>query len=191
MSKKKLKKLLRLAELSERLPLPGSAPRRLEEPLDFVTAFAETWNDGDADALADLFAEDADFVNVVGLWWTSRLSIRRAHAQGFERIFPGSELRVERVTQRRLGDDVALVHCRWGLTGQVDPEGELSGPRRGVYSAVLQRVADGGWLCVSLQNTDLAPDADTYVATPAGLVATSYIPVPPAAEIAGEDAADS
>lgn len=187
---KKLKKLLRIAELTERLPLPGSAPRQLREPLDLVPAFVAAWNEGDADALADLFVEDADFVNVVGLWWTSRRSIRRAHAQGFERIFPSSTLVVERVALRRVGEDVAIVHCRWGLTGQVDPEGEPAGPRRGVFTAVVQRLEDGTWACLSLQNTDMAPDSDTYLATDGGLVATSYIPMPSAAEIAGAELVD-
>ena len=37
-----------------------------------VRAFFDRWNAGDADGIGALFAEDADFVNVVGLWWRSR-----------------------------------------------------------------------------------------------------------------------
>lgn len=39
-------------------------------------------------ALAALFTEDADFVNVVGLWWTTREQIRDNHAYGFRHMFP-------------------------------------------------------------------------------------------------------
>lgn len=62
----------------------------MQEPADVVRGWEEAWNRGDADALASLFAPDAEFVNVVGLWWHDRERIRKAHAFGFETIFPGS-----------------------------------------------------------------------------------------------------
>lgn len=31
--------------------------------------FKEAWNQYDADGIANLFFEDADFVNVTGKWW--------------------------------------------------------------------------------------------------------------------------
>ena len=39
-------------------------------------AFFDRWNDGDAYGIGALFVEDADFVNVVGLWWRSRKAKR-------------------------------------------------------------------------------------------------------------------
>ncbi|MGK9232137.1 SgcJ/EcaC family oxidoreductase [Inquilinus limosus] len=47
---------------------------------DVPAAFIAAWNRHDMAALAALFAEDADFVNVVGLWWRSRAEIEAAHA---------------------------------------------------------------------------------------------------------------
>ena len=41
--------------------------KRPTSPEHIVHGFAEAWNRRDAAALAALFAEDADFVNVVGL----------------------------------------------------------------------------------------------------------------------------
>lgn len=38
------------------------------EVTNVVKAFAETWNKHDMNAFAELFAPDAEFVNVVGLW---------------------------------------------------------------------------------------------------------------------------
>ena len=46
------------------------------------------------DAIAALFDPDAEFVNVVGLWWHDREAIRRAHAYGLTRIFQHSTLRI-------------------------------------------------------------------------------------------------
>ena len=63
------KRIQQLAAISDRLPLPASSPRSIMTPTDVAAAFAKAWSKRDADAIADLFVEDADFVNVVGLWW--------------------------------------------------------------------------------------------------------------------------
>lgn len=42
--------------------------------------FVDAWNHRDPDALAALFDQDAEFVNVTGLWWHTRDEIRSAHA---------------------------------------------------------------------------------------------------------------
>lgn len=175
---KKLKKLKKLAEMGERAGLP-SGPSPIASPLDLITAFVKAWDAQDADAIANLFVEDADFVNVVGLWWTSRTAIRRAHDWGFERMFHASTLTIEKLSQRLLGDDVAVVHARWRVDGQIDPDGEPTEPRRGVMSAVVVRLDDGTWIGVSAQNTDVAVAADTNISRGGVLTATSYIPKAP------------
>ena len=43
-----------------------------------VQAFAEYWNRHDMNAFAELFAPDAEFVNVVGLWWKGSDEINKA-----------------------------------------------------------------------------------------------------------------
>nr|WP_282447879.1 SgcJ/EcaC family oxidoreductase [Micrococcus sp. JXJ CY 30] len=85
-------------------------------PAAVAEAFAAAWNAADADALADLFAEDADFVNVVGVWWTRRRQIRVNHALGFRWMFAASRLVLGQVRVRELGD-VAVVHAPWTMTG--------------------------------------------------------------------------
>ena len=54
-------------------------------------AFFDRWNDHDAEGIAALFAEDADFVNVVGLWWRNRRAIRKAHDYGLPPHLSGGE----------------------------------------------------------------------------------------------------
>lgn len=132
----------------------------LPEPGLVARAFAEAWADRDARAIADLFVDDADFVNVVGLWWRSRDRIERAHAYGFERIFGASTMTLRGVRTRRLGDDVAVVHADWRITGQSAPAGQEVGERAGIFVFVLRRDADG-WRAVAAQNTDRVPGADT------------------------------
>ncbi len=133
-----------------------------EHPEDIPSAFATAWMARDAGALAALFAEDADFVNVVGIWWEDRAAIERAHGYALRSFFSRSRLAVGRVKTRMLGDDAAVVHCRFRLSGQLAPEGGEAGARSGILSFVAMRVAEG-WQVVSAQNTDIVPGAETQV----------------------------
>src|SRR5699024_12559077 len=78
-----------------------------DTPLAVAEGFAAAWNDYDAEALAGLFVEDAEFVNVVGLWWHDREHIRQAHDYGFRKIFRNSHMKLGRTAVRDLGADVA------------------------------------------------------------------------------------
>lgn len=138
-------------------------------------AFAAAWNAGDADALAALFEADAEFINVVGLWWHDRAAIRTAHAYGLEVIFPGSTLRVVRTRENVLSEAVVLVQALLSLTGQAAHGGTEAGDRRTVISFVMRRDADG-WLCAAAHNTDVVPGAETFVRTEAGLRPADYRP---------------
>jgi uncharacterized protein (TIGR02246 family) len=145
----------------------------LAAPEDMPEAFRAAWMARDAGALAALFAEDADFVNVVGLWWRDREAIRAAHHYGLTTFFRESELRFGRVAVRRIGADAAVVHARATLTGQIGREGGTAGTRRTVLSFVMAREG-AGWVCVSAQNTDIVPGQETFEATEEGLVARDY-----------------
>lgn len=137
-------------------------------PEDLLHAFVQHWNAGDADALAGLFTEDADFVNVVGLWWRRREDIRAAHAYGFDRIFRGSVMRVLQTRVRELGH-VAVLHLLWELAGQnsqTSPDGtpdQRGGMRRGVLS-ITAICREGCWQGVAAHNTDRRPGAETWLA---------------------------
>ena len=141
---------------------PIDRPERVPE------AFAAAWNRRDPDGIAALFDEDAEFVNVVGLWWHDREAIRRAHAYGLTRIFAGSTLRLGVVRVKRLSDDVAVVHARMTLSGQTPVAGAAGpGTRTNVFSFVVRRAGER-WSCASAQNTDVVPGAETNVVDEAG-----------------------
>ena len=135
----------------------------LDDPGQMPHAFAAAWAARDPDALAALFEADAEFVNVVGLWWHSREAIRRAHAYGLAEIFLDSTLAVVRTRETPLADGVALVHAVMRLEGQ-SPTGDVGRPgeRRTVFSFAMRRGADG-WRCAAAHNTDVVPGAETHV----------------------------
>jgi uncharacterized protein (TIGR02246 family) len=135
----------------------------LDRPESIPAVFVEAWNRRDPDTLAGLFDEDAEFVNVTGLWWHGREAIRKAHAYGLTRIFERSTLRLGTVRVKRLSDDVAVVHARMTLEGQTPVDGvEAPGTRTNVFSFVVHRTPQG-WSCASAHNTDVAPGMETHV----------------------------
>lgn len=188
----KLKKLLKRAAELTHLPYPERSPARrpLTEPTDLIREYALAWSAKDAEAIGELFVDDADFVNVVGLWWTGRRSIVKAMQFGFRNAFRDATLTITKVSQRLLDDDAAVVRAQWQMSGQVDPDGEPVDSRRGVFTATLVRLADGTWIGVSCQNTDIALAADTNVARDGTLTPTSYIKGPSPADVAAAERVD-
>lgn len=135
----------------------------LLEPVDVAQRFADAWNARDATALAALFVEDADFVNVVGLWWRKRRDIRKAHDYGLKTFFRSAWLTVEEVRLRRIGESAAVVHALCRLEGQYGPDGTVADARRSILVFVLQNI-DADWRVVAAQNTEVVPGAETFVA---------------------------
>ncbi|MCK0167889.1 SgcJ/EcaC family oxidoreductase [Jannaschia sp. S6380] len=141
-------------------------------PEDFVPAFVAAWMARDGTALADLFVADADFVNVVGIWWEDGDAIAKAHSYALESFFARSRLVSGRVKIRVMGD-VALIHARMRLSGQLAPDGTEAQARTTILSFVLHRDAEC-WHAVAAQNTDVVPGAETHLSTDGKLSPRDY-----------------
>ena len=124
------------------------------EVVGVVEAFAESWNRHDMASFAEVFAEDAEFVNVVGLWWRGRDEIRRAHEFTHGTIFKHSRITVVENRVRALSDDLATVRSRWTLEGHVSPDGAPLPARHGVMLNVVRRDGER-WRVVESQNTNV------------------------------------
>lgn len=137
-----------------------AAARQADE---IPSLFVQAWNARDADALAALFDEDAEFVNVTGLWWHDRDAIRRAHAYGLERIFNDSTLSIAETRVKMLSGDVGVVHARMTLSGQT-AIGDIKTPgsRTTIFSFVVHQAADR-WQCASAHNIDVEPHMETHI----------------------------
>lgn len=133
----------------------------LENPEDLPLKWMEAWNNRDSEALANLFSEDAEFVNVVGLWWHNRQDIWKAHEYGLRVIFNESTLELRKTTCRLIGDNVALVHARMKLSGQTNHVSDsTAGDRKNIFSFVLEKHSKG-WVAISAHNTDVVPGMET------------------------------
>lgn len=147
----------------------------LDAPESIAVVFTEAWNRRDPDTLASLFDHDAEFVNVVGLWWHNQASIRKAHAYGLKHIFSRSTLRLLENRVKYLSDTIAVVHARMSLTGQ-SAVGTITNlrPRQNIFSFVVRKTP-GGWRCASAHNTDIVPHRETNVIDDMGrVVAVGY-----------------
>ena len=135
----------------------------IKEPAGMPALFVQAWNQKDAEMLASLFDESAAFINVVGLWWNNRADIQKAHAYGFEKIFPDSDLRLMEHRIRMIGEDAAVVHARMRLKGQSShDETRTPSIRQNIFTFVLEK-SSRGWICISAHNTDIQPGAETNI----------------------------
>jgi len=144
-----------------RLPA-GQSPDE-QEIHKVVRGLEQAWNHHDMKAWANLFTEDADFVNVAGWWWKGRTEIEQKHAGAHEFIFRDSTLTIHEVHTRFLAPEIAVVHVLWSLAGHKNPDGTPGQPRKGILTQVLQK-QNGKWLIAAAQNTDSRPE----VPMPAG-----------------------
>ena len=119
-----------------------------------VESFGECWNRHDMTAFGDLFAEDAEFVNVVGLWWKGRAEIQAAHEFTHQTLFKSSRLTIAEILTRFPAPQIAISRCRWKLEGHVTPDGMPLPERNGVLVNVLHQKGSR-WLIIDSQNTDI------------------------------------
>lgn len=138
-----------------------SAPEAIPE------FFFNGWNEKNADRLSALFEDDADFVNVTGIWWHTRKQIRKAHDYSFQRFFKHAIGEVLETKVKYLSDTIATVHARWKMSGQLAPDGSIAGDRTGIFLFVAH-LTPQGWKCSAAQNTDILDHMETIVTDPQG-----------------------
>lgn len=135
----------------------------LDSPESIPKVFTEAWNNRDAKKIASLFDDDAEFINVTGLWWHNRKAIEKAHDYGLRTIFNHSTLTLIRTKVKYLNKDIAVVQAKMKLVGQT-PIGDVVSPeqRRNLFTFVVHQVGRC-WSCASAQNTDIIPNMETQV----------------------------
>jgi uncharacterized protein (TIGR02246 family) len=115
----------------------------------------ETWNVHDMKTFGELFSDDAEFVNVSGMWWTGRERIQAEHEATHATVFRQSRLSARNMRVKFLRPDVASLHVLWELTGLALPNGQALPDRKGVLVYILVKDV-GEWRIAVGQNTDIA-----------------------------------
>ena len=121
-------------------------------------SFNAAWNAHDPQAIAESLADDAQFITVNGAWTTSRAGFRdlmqRLH--GVSGPFRSSTRRSPEMQVRFLSPDIAILHSRFWIKGEVMHDQLSQEDRESVGTRVLRKI-DGRWRIVATQNTDVRP----------------------------------
>jgi uncharacterized protein (TIGR02246 family) len=113
--------------------------------------FNEAWGRHDPDAMVESLAEDAQFVTVNGAWSKTRADfrdlMRRLH--GPDGPFRSSRRETPEMNVRFLAPDVAMMHTRFHIYGDIDES------ERASIGIRVVRKLDGRWRTVAVHNTDV------------------------------------
>jgi uncharacterized protein (TIGR02246 family) len=121
-------------------------------PGDFCAAF----NRHDGHRLAQLMADDVDFVTVGATWLRGKSDFETYHTRLLNGRFHGMTLGVLQTAVRFLRPDIAIVHWSWMGNGDKNPDGTARQRRYGMMSMVAEKRA-GRWLVVASQNDNSFP----------------------------------
>lgn len=116
---------------------------------DIVGKLESAWNRGDSVAWAELFAEDADFIHILGGYFNGRTTIEQGHRRIFDTIYKGSTNKFTVKKVRFIGSDAAIVFLLAEL--KVSTPG-LPPVLHARPTMVAQRMPEG-WRIVAFQNT--------------------------------------
>ena len=119
------------------------------------TRFNDAWNRHDPGGMVESLTDDGQFVTVNGAWMRTRAEflglMQRLH--GADGPFQASRRETLEMHVRILAPDVAMVHSRFKVSGDVAEDGKPVS-REGVGIRVVRKL-DGRWRTVAVQNTDI------------------------------------
>jgi uncharacterized protein (TIGR02246 family) len=119
-------------------------------------AFCAAWNRHDGHALAQVMADDVDFVTVGAMWLHGRPDFEKYHVRLLSGRFNQSTMTLLQTAVRFLRPEVAIVHWSWKIVGDRNPDGTSRAPRYGLITMVVEK-RGGNWLVVASQNDNAVP----------------------------------
>ena len=116
---------------------------------DIVRGLEAAWNRGDSLAWSEFFAEDADFIHILGGYFNGRTTIERGHRAIFDTIYKGStnKFTVNRV--RFISPDAAMVF----LIAELKVAREGLPPVVHARPTLVAKRGPDGWKIIAFQNT--------------------------------------
>ena len=122
----------------------------MENELRAIVAHLEqSWNRSDSVAFAEVFAEDADFIHILGGHYTGRDQVESGHRMIFDTIYKNSVNKFEVEKIRPIGNDVAMVFTVATLNFQ---QGGNKVQMQSRPTLIVER-RNGKWQVAAFQNT--------------------------------------
>lgn len=119
-------------------------------------AFSEAWAKHDGHALAQLMAQEVDFVAVGAVWFHGRHDFETYHTRLLSGRFKDSILTPLATAVSFVRPDLAMVHSSWSVESDKNADGSARTKRFGLMTMLAER-RDGEWLVIAAQNTPSAP----------------------------------
>jgi uncharacterized protein (TIGR02246 family) len=127
----------------------GLSPAETQAIHRVVAGLETAWNNADGEDYSLWFQEDAEFVNVYGMYAQGRQRIAEGHNMIFSTVYANSTLKLIPLNIRTIADDVVKVHLRANLSV---PRGSMAGAHDSLPSMTLVRDS-GAWRIASFHNT--------------------------------------
>ncbi|HEY0790264.1 MAG TPA: SgcJ/EcaC family oxidoreductase [Chthoniobacterales bacterium] len=132
-----------------------------EEIRVVVMGFFAAWNRHDMKAFAELFADDADWINTVGMHWRGKAAVVKAHEVFHRTIFQHTEMTPAATEIRAVTSDVAVAVVTVKAGDFTTPEGERKTGTQDRLSLILVK-REGGWRLTHGHNTVIDPKAQPF-----------------------------
>ena len=120
---------------------------------DVLAEYTVSWNRHDTAAVGRLFAENCDYVNMVGVHWKGVQEIVQRHAELFQHRLKTAVRRLTGAEVSFSTPDVALVHATWDVTGWSRPTGQAVPVLKEITTMKMVKT-DGKWLITDFQDTE-------------------------------------
>jgi uncharacterized protein (TIGR02246 family) len=126
-----------------------------------LSAEEVAWNVGDSISWGSAFAEDADFVNILGQVFHGREAIVQVHGRVLAGPYQGSHTKITIRQFKQITPDVALIETVHEVTGYKFLPPGIIPTSAGVLRTRMKYVAvrrDEAWQFIAAQNTAILPE---------------------------------
>jgi uncharacterized protein (TIGR02246 family) len=123
--------------------------------------YVAVWNRHEMTGLADLFTDDAEWINIVGMHWRGRAAVVKAHDVFHRTMFRKTDLMIDSFQIRAISEDVAAAVMVVKVGGFTPPDGVHRPPARDRLSLILAK-RKGVWRIVLGHNTVIDERAEPF-----------------------------
>jgi uncharacterized protein (TIGR02246 family) len=125
-------------------------------PREIVHAFETALNAKDADSVGEIFAEDAEFVNIMGMRMRGREGIVDGHRWALAGPLSGNRVSFDQIDELEVTDDVTVIHAHCVRERLPDAPPQTLPAGRTVLVFVARQDSDG-WHAVAATNVTETP----------------------------------
>jgi uncharacterized protein (TIGR02246 family) len=126
-----------------------------------LRGYCDAWNRHDMKAMADLFDDDAQWVNIVGMYWPGRAAVVAGHEAFHRTFFQTTEIEMTDAEIKELAPSVATAVILLKVGAFTPPDGIPRPKSDNRLSLVLTR-RSGRWRIAHGHNTVIDPAAQPF-----------------------------